>query len=81
MACLLTQPQQNLQLNYKTIITQNPQKIEPYETKELKKSHSFRQVGWAEMQRHGDTEQTGPIPMYMGKIGKGISGTRDPSLT
>ena len=55
MAQLLTPPQQKLQLNYKTTITQNCQKIELYgspTTKELNKSHSSRQVGGEEMQRY-----------------------------
>ena len=54
MAHLLTQPQQKLQLNYKTNITQNYQKIEVYEsmtTKELKKSIHLRGVEGAEMRR------------------------------
>ena len=44
MAYLLAQPPQKLQLNYKTTITQNHQKIELYgslTSKELKRSHSF----------------------------------------
>ena len=51
-ACLLTQPQQKLQPNYNTTITQNHQKIELYGSptaKELKKSYSFRLVAWADM--------------------------------
>ena len=57
MAHLLTQPQQKLQLNYKTTVTQNHQKMEPYgslTTRILKKSHLSRQVGGVET---GDTEQ------------------------
>ena len=53
-ACLLTQPQQKLQLDYKTNITQNPQKIQLYgslTTKELKKPHSSR---WATLLRQRD---------------------------
>ena len=45
LACLLSEPQQKLQLNYTTAITQNHQKIKQHEnltTKELKKSHSSR---------------------------------------
>ena len=55
-AHLLTQPQQKLQLNYKTTITQNCQKIELYgssTTKELKKSHSSRWIGGAETWKWG----------------------------
>ena len=54
MAHLLTQPKQKLQLNEKTIIIQNHQKIEWYEsptTRELKKSYSSRWVGGVEMWR------------------------------
>ena len=57
MAHLLAQPQQKLQLNYKTTITQNHQKIELYgslTTKELKKSHSSRGLGGPETRRRGD---------------------------
>ena len=42
MAHLLAQPQQKLQINYKTPITQNHQKIEPYgssTTEELSHIH------------------------------------------
>ena len=63
MACFLTQQQQKLQLNYKTTITQNHQKIELYgssTTKELKKSSSFRWVGGAEMRRLRDAEWVVP---------------------
>ena len=58
-ARLVTQPQQKLQLNYKTTIIQNCQKIKLHgsptrtslvPTKELKKSHSFRQVGGVKTQ-------------------------------
>ena len=44
-----------LQLNYRTNITQNCQKIELYgtlTTKELKKPHSSRRVGGTEIRRH-----------------------------
>ena len=47
MAHLFAQPQQKLQLNSKTTITQSYQKIKLYgslTTRELKKSHSSRQV-------------------------------------
>ena len=70
MACLLTQPQQKLQINYKTTITQNHQKIELYEkptTTELKKSHSSRQVGGADI--HKDTEWAVPRSRAVDKSG------------
>ena len=54
MPSLLTQLQQKLQLDYKTNITQICQKIELYgilTAKDLKKTHSSRQVGRAEAQR------------------------------
>ena len=54
MAHLLAEPQQKLQLDYKTTITQNHQKIELYgssTTKELKKSYSSRWVGGEERQK------------------------------
>ena len=64
MLCLLIQLQQKLQLDYKTNITQVCQKIELYgspTTKDLKKPHSSRRLGWAEMwsgvERDGDAEQ------------------------
>ena len=72
MAHLLTQPQQNLQLNYKTTITQNRQKIELREsltTMELKKSHSYRKVVGEAMQRRGDAEWATPHNMWWIKIG------------
>ena len=50
ISCILTQPQQKLQLDYKTNITQNHQNIKLYgslTTKELKKPHSSRWVGGA----------------------------------
>ena len=74
MVHVLTQPQQKLQLNYKTTITQNHQKIELYgssTTKELKWLHSSRWVGGAKTQTHakmhGDAERQrhgmgGPTP-------------------
>ena len=52
MAHLFAQPQQKLQLNSKTTITQSYQKIKLYgslTTRELKKSHSSRQVGELEL--------------------------------
>ena len=52
MLRLLTQLQQKLQVGYKTNITQIHQKIELYgspTTKDLKKPHSSRRVGEAEM--------------------------------
>ena len=79
-AYLHAQSQQKLQLDYKTNITQNSQKIELYEsptTKGLKKSHSSRQVGGAEMktrrdvQRHGDAEQVAPPPRVVDKNREG----------
>ena len=74
MAHLLTQPQQKLQLNYKTPITQNSQKIELYgslTTKELKKSHLSRQVGGVEMQRCRDAEWVIPHPHVVGENQEG----------
>ena len=50
MAGLLVQPQQKLQLNYKTTIKPKLSEIELYgslTTRELKKSHLFRWAGWA----------------------------------
>ena len=76
MAHLLAQPQQKLQLNYKTTITQNCQKIELYgssTTKELK-SHSFRHVEVVEMKRcrnHRDMEWTAPHPRVVDKNWEG----------
>ena len=60
MLCLFTQLQKKLQLDYKTNVTQNHQKIKLHRsltTKNLKKPHSFRQVGRAEMWR--GTERCG----------------------
>ena len=68
MARLLAQPQQTLQLDYRTAVTQNHQKIKLYgspTTKELKKSHSSRQVGGAETgdtRRDAEMRKGGPIP-------------------
>ena len=64
MAHLLTQPQQKVQLNYKTTTTQNSQKVELYgslTTKELGKSHSLRWIGWIWRCRMGS-----PTPMCVG---------------
>ena len=61
MAHLLAEPQQKLQLDYKTTITQNHQKIELYgssTTKELKKSHSSRWVGGEERKCVGSQRGT-----------------------
>ena len=68
MALLLTQLQQILQLNYKTTIFQNHQKIKLYgspKTKKLKESHSSRWVERvdSERQRSG---MGGPTPTYGG---------------
>ena len=66
MVHLLAQPQQELQLSYKTNITPNHLKIKLYgnlTTKVLKKSHSLRRV---EIQRHGDMEWAGPTPSCCG---------------
>ena len=52
MAHPLAQPQQKLQLNYKTTMAQDHQNIELYEsptTKELKKLHLSKKVGGVEM--------------------------------
>ena len=52
MLCLLVQPQRELQLNLKTNNTQNCQKIDLYGNwtiKDLKRTHSSRQVREAEM--------------------------------
>ena len=71
-ACLLAQPQQKLQLHYKTTITQNHQKIKLYRspiTKELKKSHSFRRVGGVE------TGNKQSIPLVMDKNQEGYHGS------
>ena len=55
-----------LQLNYRTIITQNCQKIELYgsgTTKELKKPHSPRWIGGGKGWRLGKLEaQNRPVP-------------------
>ena len=80
---LVVQSQQKLQLNYKTTITQNHQKIELYgslTTKELKKSHSSKQVGGVEMRRCGDMEQWSHTHVWWIKISY-ISGARDCSPT
>ena len=53
MAHLLAQPQQKLQLNYKTTINQNCQKIKLYRsatTKELKKSYLSRGKGGGDVE-------------------------------
>ena len=69
MACLLAQPQQKLQLNYKITTTQHSQKIKMYGSlaiKELKKSHSSRprrRGGGAETWRRGTG---GSVPMCGG---------------
>ena len=58
-AHLLAQPQQKLQLDYKTNITQKHHKIElkgSPTTKELKKPHSSRWVGVLEMWTHRGAE-------------------------
>ena len=69
--CLLVQSQEKIQLDYKTDISKNHQKIELYgslTTKELKKPHSSRQVtGWRgrDTQRGPGTQRRGlgsPIP-------------------
>ena len=77
MTHLLAQSQQKLKLNYKTTITQNHQKMELYislTTKELKKSHSFGQVGGAEMRnRRSHTH------VWWVKIRREISQARDPN--
>ena len=68
-AHLLTQPQQKLQLNYKTTITQNCQKIKLYghpKIKELKKSHSSRPVGGAEMRSQLRSRMGSPTPTGSG---------------
>ena len=70
-AHLLNQPQKKLQLNNKTTIFQNCQKIELVgspATKELKKSHSSRQVGG---KRHGDAEQAVPHQYVVDKNQEG----------
>ena len=58
---LLTQLQKKrLQLNHKTNITQNHQKIKLYESltsMDLKKPHSSRWVGGAEMWRQAETHR------------------------
>ena len=69
MTCLLAQPQQKLQLNYKTTITQNHQKIvrqlvaaRKFDNQGIKEV-TFIQMGRrVEMLRHRDAEQAGPTP-------------------
>ena len=85
-AHLLVQPQQKLQLDYKTNI-QNHQKIKLYgslTTKALKKPHSSRQVGGAETCREAwrprDAEQMVPYPRVIDK-NRVITRVRDPSPT
>ena len=63
MPCLLTQLEKKLQLDYKTNITQECQKIELYgslTTKDLKKPHSSTQIGgvetWRCTERHREVE-------------------------
>ena len=59
MAQLLPQPQQKLQLDYKTNITQNHQKIDlcgSLTTKKLKKPPSSRCLGGVEMWRFTDRQ-------------------------
>ena len=54
MLCLFAQLQKKLQLDLKTNITHNHQKIKLYgspTTKDLKKPRSYRWLGEAEMQR------------------------------
>ena len=56
MLHLLAQPQKELQLNLKTNITQNRQKIDLYgsvTTKDLKKPRSFRWTGGVDTQKAG----------------------------
>ena len=68
MAHLLAQPQQKLQLDYKTRITQNCQKIELYGspiTKGLKKPHLSMRVGGAEGRDVWRGRTGGPTPMCM----------------
>ena len=71
MAHLFVQPQQKLQLNYKTTITQTCQKIKLCEsptTKELKKSHSSRWVGeHGDAEMYGDAEWAVPYPCVVDK--------------
>ena len=91
MAHLLTKPQQKLQQNYKTNITQNHQKIEPYEYKtadKLKKSRSSRQVAgvetWRCMERCREVETWNGwshTHMWWIKIGRDSLGVRDSSPT
>ena len=50
MAHLLTQPKQKLQLNYKTIITQNHQKIEHYGSPTTR---GLKEVTFIQMGRRG----------------------------
>ena len=86
MPCLLAQLHQKLQLDYRTTVTQNHQKIELHgslTTKELKKSHSSRWVGTAQMWRCegrcGDAEWQSHNSMCWIKIGRDTSGMRYPS--
>ena len=57
MLCLLEQPQRELQLYLKTTHNQNCQKIELYgilTTQDLKKPHSSRWVGGAELRTRAE---------------------------
>ena len=75
-----------LQLNYKTAIIQNHQKIKLYgslTTKELKKLYSFRWVGGYEMWRCLEMQRNRPSHTHMWwvKIGRDFSGASYASPT
>ena len=80
-------PTKKLQLDYKTNITQNCQKIELYispKTTDLKKPHSSRWAGGAETQREvkicgGAAELEVPHPHVVDKNQEESSGARDPN--
>ena len=76
---LLAQPEQKLQLDYKTSITYYHQKIELCGSptiKELKKIHSSRWVGGADTQN-----RLSHTHVWWIKIRRDTSGVRDPSPT
>ena len=74
MLRLLAQPQKELQLDLKTVNTQNCQKIELYgilTTKDLKKPYSYKWVG-----RRGGDAETGREARSCGVVWRGCSSGR-----
>ena len=81
MTHLLKQPQQKLQLTYKTTVKQNDQKVELYGSltnKELKKSNSSKWVGGANAEMWNRQYHT---HAYWIKIRRYTLGAKDPTPT